>query len=443
MPGNRPVAFRVPCCDSLNTPSPRFYAEIFNRTTAKGNFLTIDSSVFNIFTANDPALPRDLVLEADGQEPFRKYIPKGRSFVNTIEDYPYPYVLGGLCWEFPCVVPSDWEAFFLQKANNPRTVDDLKKAIDATVIKQGVFDLVFHPHGWIKSEQVVELIDHAVAKHGKKVKFLTFREAQDRLNKNLLGGQSLRRANGQDNGVRLIDLDNDGFLDVVVGNDKVQQTRLWSPGKKSWIVGDFPGSMVRIDADGNSRPTYDRFGILHPDGYPSMLVRSRGKDPAIGNWHFNGRRWIEDQSLMAGLFVDDEPVLTGFDGIDRGVRLRDLDKDGRCEVVVSNDEQQAIFSWSPEKRTWTKLPFALPAGVSLVNAEGMDNGVRFVDLDEDGYDDVIFSNEKNFGLYLFSSMKDGWSRKVIAGRQGDKDALPMISLAGTNNAPGSIRATCG
>src|SRR5229473_582593 len=41
VPGNRPVAFRMPCCDSLNTPSPRFYAEVFNHTTAKGNFLTL------------------------------------------------------------------------------------------------------------------------------------------------------------------------------------------------------------------------------------------------------------------------------------------------------------------------------------------------------------------------------------------------------------------
>src|SRR5947209_1456702 len=61
VPGSRPVAFRMPCCDSLNTPSPRFYAEIFNRTTPLtlpspprggegrvrgGNFLTADSSVF-------------------------------------------------------------------------------------------------------------------------------------------------------------------------------------------------------------------------------------------------------------------------------------------------------------------------------------------------------------------------------------------------------------
>jgi hypothetical protein len=38
VPGNKPVAFRTPCCDSLNTVSPRFFAEVFNKTTAKGNF---------------------------------------------------------------------------------------------------------------------------------------------------------------------------------------------------------------------------------------------------------------------------------------------------------------------------------------------------------------------------------------------------------------------
>src|SRR5262249_4774191 len=72
VPGNRPVAFRTPCCDSLNTNSPRLYAEIFNATTPKGNFLSLDSSVFNIFTSNDPALPRELVIEADGQDRFHK-----------------------------------------------------------------------------------------------------------------------------------------------------------------------------------------------------------------------------------------------------------------------------------------------------------------------------------------------------------------------------------
>ena len=195
VPNSKPVAFRMPCCDSLNTVSPRFYAEIFNKTTAKGNFLTIDSSVFNLITANDPDLPRELVMNADGTERFRKYLPADRTFVNYIEDYPYPYVIGGTCWEFPCVVPSDWSAQHHHKQNaSPITLRDWKAALDATVIKKGVFPLVFHPHGWSKPEQIIDLIDYAVTKHGKKVKFLTFREAQERLNKNLLEGHPLREA---------------------------------------------------------------------------------------------------------------------------------------------------------------------------------------------------------------------------------------------------------
>src|SRR5262245_8816290 len=63
VPNNRPVAFRTPCCDSQNTNSPRMYAEIFNKTTDSGKFLTIDSSVFNLFTSDDPALPKELVVE--------------------------------------------------------------------------------------------------------------------------------------------------------------------------------------------------------------------------------------------------------------------------------------------------------------------------------------------------------------------------------------------
>ena len=167
----------MPCCDSLNTPSPRFYAEIFNKVSPGGHFLSIDSSVFNIMTPDDPSLPRELVLDPDGRERFRKYLPFP-SFVNTIENYPYPYVIGNLCWQFPCIVPSDWEAQNIQKPGNPKTLEDMKAALDLVVLKQGVFNLVFHPYGWIKSEQVAELVDHAVKKHGKKVKFLNFREAR-------------------------------------------------------------------------------------------------------------------------------------------------------------------------------------------------------------------------------------------------------------------------
>jgi putative membrane-bound dehydrogenase-like protein len=428
VPNNRPVAFRVPCCDSLNTPSPRFFAEIFNKTTADGNFLTIDSSVMNVFTSNDPEVPRALVIDKDGQDKFRKYVPKDRAFVNTVEDYPYPYVLGRLCWEFPCVMPSDWLAQHLQQPDNPATVADWKAALDATVAKQGVFNLIFHPHGWIRNEQIVDFIDYAVSKHGKKVKFLTFREAQERINKNLLDGNPLRAADGQDNGVRLLDLKNDGFLDVVIGNGKVRQTRIWSPKGKKWIKSDFPVQLVTSGQDGKVVDTGARFGVVRPDGHASLLIRN---EKIAGAWHFDGEKWVEAKDLLTGLEFDGQPVFTSQKGRDRGVRFRDLDKDGQCELLVSNDKQQAIFAWSSEKKAWKKLPFTLPG--SLVTAEGKDNGLRFLDLDEDGRDDVIISNDKGYSLHLFTSMEKGWAQKVVAGDRNDKNALPMIAKAGSNN----------
>ena len=81
-----------------------------------------------------------------------------------------------------------------------------------------------------------------------KVKFLNFREAQERINKNLLVGQPLRAANGEDNGVRLMDLNNDGFMDVVIGNEQAQKTRIWNPKEGRWIETSFPTRLVTVDA---------------------------------------------------------------------------------------------------------------------------------------------------------------------------------------------------
>jgi putative membrane-bound dehydrogenase-like protein len=430
VPGNRPVAFRMPCCDSLNTPSPRFYAEIFNKTTPMGHFLTLDSSVFNVTTSNDPELPRGLAVDADGRDRFRKYLPQDRSFVNTVEDYPYPFVIGRLCWEFPCVTPSDWQASHLHGSNNPVTVRDLKAALDAVVFKRGTFSLVFHPHGWIKNDQIVGLIDHAVGRHGKKVKFLTFREAQERLTKHLLGGQVLRAEDGGDNGVRLLDLDGDGYLDVVIGNNQVRQTRIWSPETGRWTVSDFPVRLVDTHRPRNRRDAGVRFGVFGKGGRPSLLVRNEEVAEA---WTFDGRRWTQEPRRLLGLIVRDRALLTAKRGRDLGVRLRDLDGDGRCELIVGNPRQQAVFVWSRFQQRWTKRAFTLPPGARIVNADGSDAGLRFLDIDEDGHDDILFANEKGYGLYLFTSLRKGWDICAKTSARAEKITFPMIARAGRNN----------
>jgi putative membrane-bound dehydrogenase-like protein len=408
VPGNKPVAFRMPCCDSQNTVSPRFFAEIFTKTSQGGYGLSIDSSVFTVLTPDDSSLPRALVFDHDGTERFRKYIPFA-SFVNTIENYPYPYVIGGRAWEFPCIVPSDWEGNNLNKPANPRTVADLKAALDCVVIKRGVFNLVFHPHGWIKSEQLVELVDHAVATHGSKVKFLTFREALERLNKNLLGGKSIRPPDHDTSVLQVLDMDNDGYMDVAISTDLENKTRTWSPTELAWNRWTDSAELPNPRAAAPFEDLRAHFSFI-PDpvehtGLPTLAF-------TLDNIH----------SKKKTARFDIKPP---WDQL-----VRDIDGDGISEILIGSKSESAIFK---TPLNGDILHFGLPPGARLLDDRGRDAGLRLVDLDEDGQLDCVFSNDREYGIYLFESATKGWTRKVLAGKAGAAGSLPRIVRDGSNN----------
>ena len=438
IPGNTPVAFRTPCCDSLNTVSPRFFSEIFNQTTENGNYLSLSSSVFSMYTSADPEIPRELLLDAEGNEKFRKYIPKGMkrngiaqdNFVNWIENYPYPYVINDLCWEFPCMVPSDWEAQFLQQPNNPKTVEDMKTALDITVMKKGVFNLVFHPHGWIKAEQVVELIDHAVAKHGKKVKFLNFREAHDRLNENLLAGEALRQDDGSDNGVRILDVNRDGFMDVVIGNSEVQSTRVWEPSNGTWQTQSLPLSNV----------TKAEFGVIHEHGRPTMMTRGEPikREERTSVW----TRWDAWVFTPDGWKVDPQGVAIGdtravvrksFPNNISGLiyefdSLRDIDGDGLCEAVmvgwnieVSGEKSERFVRIARPDIGIVPQPEVIPDHYST----------SWCDFDGDGDLDILVGT----ALYFFESDGKDWGnfKKVMLPESKEFSPLQTLRFDGSDN----------
>ncbi|MEE2947723.1 MAG: PVC-type heme-binding CxxCH protein [Verrucomicrobiota bacterium] len=403
-----------------------------------GQFLEMDTSVFNIFTSADKSIPASLLTDTDGKAKFKKYIPFD-SYVVTIENYPYPYAVWNRIWEMPCMVPSDWEAQHLHGNSNPVTVEDWKAAIDATVLKQGVFNFVFHPAGWVKNTQMIDWIDHITETHGNKVKFLNFREARELLTKNLLGGQPLKAANGQDNGVRLLDLNNDGFMDAVIGNVTTQQTRLWDPKAKRWNTSPFPIRLIQIDKDGNRSDAGARFGILQPNGNASVLISNNN---ISGIWHFDGSTWQKNKALSQGLAIGGQTIQTSIDGQDNGVRLRDTDNDGMCEIIVANQQSQAVLKWNTGEQKWQPANFNLPKNVRIVREDGSDNGVRFVDINKDGYLDVIQSNEVRYSFHLYVPQpilgwSIGWTREVMSGLRSDDNAIPMIVRGGEHNNNGA------
>lgn len=427
VPGNRPVAYRMPCCDSINSPSPRFYAELFNRTNPAGQFLQIDSSVMCAYTSVDPDLPREWVKNEKGEERFARYMPFD-SFVTTIENYPYPYIIGRKCWEFPCMVPSDWEAQNVQGVNHEDTVRDWKRALDLTVLKQGVFNLVFHPHGWIRSEQVVELIDYAKGRYGDRVAFLNFDECLSRLNEHLLRGQSLRDVEGEDNGVRLIDLNSDGFLDVVIGNSKLRLTRVWNSASNEWDESPFPTELVG-EAGLDSGVKFARVTI----NGASAIVRA---DDFEGAWRLVGNQWQEDPALVRELRVSRRPIYSILRKMDTGLRVRDLDRDGLHEVILGSDGEGQVLKWDNTNRTWQSEDYSLPDGMTMVDERGRDNGVRFVDVNGDGYDDLLQSNEERYSLHLYIpeivlGFARGWSRTVTDRRRtGQLGEIPPFVREG-------------
>ena len=413
IPNNRPVAFRMPCCDSMNSASPRFFAEIFNRPSEQHHWLSVDSSIFVRPSGKDG-------------ERFAKYFPSElkppmkismRDYAGFIEDYPYPYVVGKVCWEFPCITPSDFQASNAIGPKNPEALADWKAALDWVVGKQGVMTTVFHPHGWSSPEQWVEFIGYAQEKYGKRVKFLTFREALERIEKNALLDSSISLSQGSDDlGGRILDLDGDGFMDVITPQqawiagrtipEKKRATRLWLPKENRWheATTPFDGiglSAVQTEPSKAEWHTGPRYGVMRSTGAASAFDFN-----SHHVWTWSGNAWKRDEALESGLPIT---PATPQNAPDNGWRLRDFDNDGVCELLVNHD----IFSWNEKEKQWKPAGYSLPEGCTVVDDKGRDNGLRFVDLNGDGYDDVFQSNDAGYAIYLWAGAvkeKLGWKR---------------------------------
>ncbi|MHC4178490.1 MAG: FG-GAP repeat domain-containing protein, partial [Planctomycetota bacterium] len=185
---------------------------------------------------------------------------------------------------------------------------------------------------------------------------------------------------------------------------------------------------VLADKDGAGCDAGIRFGVVRSSGQASFLTHQ------YVPWHFNDRRW--------SIRNPNPGVPSGADAAGaeaarrRGLRLLDVDGDGICEAIMRSEGNDWLCRWVPQRDTFSPQA-RLPEGVEAVDERGRDAGLRFVDIDEDGRLDLVFSNAQRYSLHLFTSMKEGWARKILSGKRGEGDARdeipPIVRADGSNN----------
>ena len=94
---------------------------------------------------------------------------------------------------------------------------------------------------------------------------------------------------------------------------------------------------------------------------------------------------------------------------------------------------QMASRWELLAWTWQVARDGLPDDVTIVDGAGRDAGLRFVDLDRDGYDDIVFSNEERYAVYRYDPKTSRFGNAVRSGLRSDADAVPMIVRRATNN----------
>ncbi len=115
----------------------------------------------------------------------------------------------------------------------------------------------------------------------------------------------------------------------------------------------------------------------------------------------------------------------------------DFDRDGVEERLAPDDSPNGasvVETWNIERKAWEKAGYQLPEGVRTRLPDGSDAGLRWVDLNGDGFLDVLFSNPERFAVHLWN--KDvkphlgwtlGWSQFVKEGvRSGETDEPPSL-----------------
>jgi hypothetical protein len=238
-------------------------------------------------------------------------------------------------------------------------------------------------------------------------------------------------------GVSPVDLDADGWPDLVVANDTVQNFVFHNERNGRFTeIGARSG--VAFDAYGNSRSAM---------GIDAADFRNDGSlGIAVGN--FANEMTALYVSQQVPLQFADEAIVAGIGPASRsaltfGVLFFDYDLDGRLDLITANghiedeiNKVQASQQYAqPPRLFWnagaggaaTFVPVAPRAGNDLFGPM-VARGAAFADIDGDGDLDLVLTSIKGAPRLLRNDQQSGhhWLRLTLTGTHANRDAIGAV-----------------
>jgi YD repeat-containing protein len=184
----------------------------------------------------------------------------------------------------------------------------------------------------------------------------------------------------QDFGSRLVDVNNDGFMDFVKSNSTVNYTKL-NDKNSTWVSTSYFSVPEQI-ANGSNMYQGVIFIDVNRDGLTDLLKAQAGSTRVT--YLNNGTAWLNATNNFFAIPAD---FINGIK--DEGVRFVDLNGDGLIDIVQGKTSGSVKNSWINNGTNWISTPlWVLPD--YFVESDGVtDTGLREIDLNGDGLTDLI------------------------------------------------------
>jgi len=204
---------------------------------------------------------------------------------------------------------------------------------------------------------------------------------------------------GTDLGTRIVDVDGDGLQDIIRNQVGWGQTAYRNMGA-GWVLDNTwlpPVSVPFASSTGTDLGT--RIVDVNGDGLPD-IIRSQVSWGQLA-YRNTGSGWVQDNTWLPPVAV---PFVSST-GTDLGTRIVDVNGDGLPDIIRSQTGWGAVV-YLNTGAGWSSTTLWMPP-IAFVGATGQDFGIRFADVNNDGFLDLLQSWANSWNR-TFLNIGNGW-----------------------------------